>query len=161
MRHLSRNPLILGIVLLPLITACIPRVPPPVTVPPEMPTGSEFELQQEMLVMSFITYTGESLIGSDDEVEGELVPCVRKALDTQPLTAGNWDLVWGPAVFKFAGTKLDDNMMFVAGNRQDPSRLVVATRRMREQPQLARALVHGSWGPAGQGQAVAVLEAAS
>lgn len=41
------------------------------------------------------------------------------------------------------------------------SRLVAATRRMRAQPALKRALAHGTWGPAGQGQAVAVLEASS
>ncbi len=38
------------------------------------------------------------------------------------------------------------------------SRLVAAVRRMRERPGEARALVHGAWGPAGQGQAVAILE---
>jgi acetyl-CoA C-acetyltransferase len=38
-------------------------------------------------------------------------------------------------------------------------RLVDATRRLREEPTLGRALVHGAWGPAGQGQAVVFLEA--
>ncbi|MBI5529454.1 MAG: hypothetical protein HY897_24270 [Deltaproteobacteria bacterium] len=39
-------------------------------------------------------------------------------------------------------------------------RLVDAARRLRDEPRLGRALVHGAWGPAGQGQAVAILEAA-
>lgn len=39
------------------------------------------------------------------------------------------------------------------------SRLVAATRWLREAERSARALVHGAWGPAGQGQVVAVLEA--
>ena len=38
------------------------------------------------------------------------------------------------------------------------TRLVAATRWLREHG--GRALVHGTWGPAGQGQAVAILEAA-
>lgn len=38
------------------------------------------------------------------------------------------------------------------------SRLIAAVRRMRENPGDGRALVHGAWGPAGQGQAVAILE---
>lgn len=38
-------------------------------------------------------------------------------------------------------------------------RLVEAVRHLRRQPDLGRALVHGSWGPAGQGQAVAIVEA--
>jgi hypothetical protein len=40
-------------------------------------------------------------------------------------------------------------------------RLVEATRRLRAKPSLRRALAHGAWGPAGQGQAVAILEAAA
>lgn len=40
------------------------------------------------------------------------------------------------------------------------SRLIAATRRMREEPDCNRALVHGAWGPVGQGQVVAILEAA-
>lgn len=126
MRHVSRSPWICGIFLLSLVTACVPR--PPINVPPEMPSGSELELRQEMLVLAYITYAGELLKGSDDQVGRELVPCIRKELDTQPLTAGLWDLVWGPVVFKFELATLDDNMMFVARHREDPSRLVIATR---------------------------------
>ncbi len=37
------------------------------------------------------------------------------------------------------------------------SRLIAAVRRMREKPGETRALAHGAWGPAGQGQAVAIL----
>ncbi|MBI5481119.1 MAG: hypothetical protein HY906_19840 [Deltaproteobacteria bacterium] len=38
-------------------------------------------------------------------------------------------------------------------------RLAEAVRRLRREPGVGRALVHGAWGPAGQGQAVAILEA--
>ena len=40
-------------------------------------------------------------------------------------------------------------------------RLVDAARRLRADAGIGRALVHGAWGPAGQGQAVAILEATS
>lgn len=40
------------------------------------------------------------------------------------------------------------------------SRLIEATRALRAEPALGRILAHGTWGPAGQGQAVAILEAA-
>lgn len=40
------------------------------------------------------------------------------------------------------------------------SRLAAAARSLRDRPGLRRALAHGCWGPAGQGQAVAFLEAA-
>ena len=38
------------------------------------------------------------------------------------------------------------------------SRFCAAALRMRSQPELRHALAHGTWGPAGQGQVVAVLE---
>ncbi|TAK43640.1 MAG: hypothetical protein EPO27_14525 [Betaproteobacteria bacterium] len=40
------------------------------------------------------------------------------------------------------------------------SRLIAATRGLRGNARYRRALAHGAWGPAGQGQAVALLEAA-
>ncbi|MCC7078902.1 MAG: hypothetical protein IT198_17435 [Acidimicrobiia bacterium] len=40
------------------------------------------------------------------------------------------------------------------------SRLVEATRALRAEPSLRRVLAHGTWGPAGQGQALTILEAA-
>lgn len=39
------------------------------------------------------------------------------------------------------------------------SRVIASVRRLREHPQLGRALAHGTWGPAGQGQVVSILEA--
>lgn len=39
------------------------------------------------------------------------------------------------------------------------SRLIAATRAMRKDPGVKRAFAHGSWGPAGQAHAVAILEA--
>jgi acetyl-CoA acetyltransferase len=39
------------------------------------------------------------------------------------------------------------------------SRVIASVRRLREDPQLERALAHGTWGPAGQGQVVSILEA--
>jgi len=39
------------------------------------------------------------------------------------------------------------------------SRLIASVRRLRSDPQLGRALAHGTWGPAGQGQVVSILEA--
>jgi acetyl-CoA acetyltransferase len=39
------------------------------------------------------------------------------------------------------------------------SRVIASVRRLREDPQFERALAHGTWGAAGQGQAVSILEA--
>ena len=106
---------------------CLPRVTAP-HIPPQLPGGAELEQQREMLALSFVAYTGELLTGPDSEVETRLVRCLRSELDVQPLTTGKWDLVWGPAVYKFADATLDDNMMYVVRDASDPAHLVVAVR---------------------------------
>lgn len=129
MRHnnFAGSPWILGLLSLFASSCCSPGAKAPV-VPPTMPVGSELEHQREMLVLSFISYAGELVTGSDDEVEHKLVPCFQGELDQEPLTAGKWKLVWGPAVSKFHDAKFDDNLMYVVQGIDQPNRLVVATR---------------------------------
>ncbi len=123
----------ISLLLLLLAAACVPRVPPPVIVPPQLPAGEELLLQQEMLAFAYVAYAGELLKGSDDEVERQLVPCVERELREQPLLrAGDWQLAWGPAVFKFALDRVDDNMLYVARSRRHPHRLVISTRGTNE-----------------------------
>jgi len=90
--------------------------PPPVTT------------EMEMATLSFLSYLGGKLEGSDAEVEARLHGCMREALAAQPLTAKKWDLVWGPAVFKFALAELDDNMMFVVQDVTQPAHYAVVVR---------------------------------
>lgn len=111
-----------------LVAGCASKAPAPIVTPPLQPIAVRPTEAQEKLAFSFITYAGEGLRGSARKVERKLTPCIQDELDSQPLTSGNWDLVWGPVVFKFALAILDDNMMFVARNRHDPDHLVVAIR---------------------------------
>jgi hypothetical protein len=81
--------------------------------------------QREMAKLAFLSYVGDALEGSDDEVEGKLVGCMNTALAAQ---APAWELAWGPAVYHFFSTGLDDNMMYVARERAKPSHLAVVVR---------------------------------
>lgn len=101
---------------------------PPVTAPLPGAPVPDLKVRQEMGALAFIAYLGEHLTGSDDEVEIKLAPCLEQELAKQPLTKDRWTLAWGPAVYKFAGADLDDNMLYVVKNAHDPSHLVIATR---------------------------------
>jgi hypothetical protein len=84
--------------------------------------------RQQMAALAFISYLGESLKGSDDEVEGKLYPCLVNELAKQPVTQGRWALAWGPAVYKFAFADLDDNMMYVVSDQENAGHLAVVVR---------------------------------
>jgi Lipase (class 3) len=118
---------ILGLLSLFASSCCSTGGKAPV-VPPNMPAGPELEHQQEMLVLSFVSYAGELVTGTDEEIEHKLVPCFQKELDKEPLTTGKWKLVWGPAVYEFHHAKFDDNLMYVVQGTDQPNRLVIAVR---------------------------------
>lgn len=104
-----------------------PRPVAPVTTPPTV-TEAATPKRQEMAALAFIAYLGESLEGSDDEVERQLFPCMTRELARQPLTRDRWTLAWGPAVYKFAFAELDDNMMYVVRDAANPAHLAIAVR---------------------------------
>lgn len=100
----------------------------PGAAPPTAAPAIDVAKRQEMAALAFLAYVGESLKGSDDEVEQILAPCLAAELSRQPLTQHRWQLAWGPAVYKFALAELDDNMLYVARDSHDPAHLAIATR---------------------------------
>jgi len=98
-------------------TATSPGSAPP---PPEQ--------RRQLAALAFISYLGEQLTGSDDEVERELAPCLTRELAGQPLTRDTWTLAWGPAVYRFSIGHFDDNMMYVVRNAGDPAQLAIVVR---------------------------------
>lgn len=84
-------------------------------------------LRQELATLAFLAYLGDAVTGSDENVENQLDDCMVEALQTQP-GVQRWDLAWGPAVYHFSLSKLDDNMMYVVRDHQDPSHLAVVVR---------------------------------
>jgi hypothetical protein len=103
------------------------RPPRPAITPVTAPEPDTAK-RQEMAALAFIAYLGESLEGSDDEVERRLFPCLTRELAKQPLTRDKWTLAWGPAVYKFALAELDDNMMYVVRDAANPAHLAIAVR---------------------------------
>lgn len=109
-----------------LATSCAPSGPAPQ--PVAGATAATTPKRQEMAALAFIAYIGESLKGSDEEVERILAPCLVEELARQPLTQNTWSLAWGPAVYKFAVAELDDNMLYVVRERNNPAHLAISTR---------------------------------
>jgi hypothetical protein len=125
--RVSRGTALFGLSLLAALSGCA-RItttgPTTLTDPPIAVT----EQDRIHAALAFIAYAGDDLVGTDAQVEKILTPCVRQELETQPLTRGRFDLVWGPAVSKFVLAEYDDNMMFVVRDLVHPDRLVVAIR---------------------------------
>jgi hypothetical protein len=80
-----------------------------------------------MLALAFIAYTGERITGPDSEVSQKLAPCFVAELARQPLAA-DWELVWGPVVYRFEHTLFNDNLLYAVRRRDDPATLAVSTR---------------------------------
>lgn len=85
-------------------------------------------MDREIAVLAFVAYVGDSLEGSDLEVESTLQFCLPHEIARQPALSGQWTLEWGPVVSKFHGAELDDNMLYAVRNRGNPRRVVVVTR---------------------------------
>ncbi|NKB33128.1 MAG: hypothetical protein GKR91_08525 [Pseudomonadales bacterium] len=78
-----------------------------------IPTMQVTEADQQNAALAFISYTGDLLDYPDPVVDSILYFCVANELKSQPLTVNKYELVWGPAVYKFEDVELDDNMMFI------------------------------------------------
>lgn len=123
-----------------------------VTTPVTVASPDKF--QTEMARLAFLAYIGDALTGHYDQVETELAGCMDTALQKY---ANNWMLAWGPVVYHFPITELDDNMMYVVREKANPFNLVIVVRGTNP-PSLTDWLVEDfdvvdqvSW-PAGSGQ---------
>jgi len=118
-----------------LATACAPRpaptptpAPAPAPAPPLPPAAPAIDqTDREMLALSFVAYTGERITGPDAEVSQRLVPCFVDELAKQPL-AKDWELVWGPVVYRFEFALFNDNLLYAVRGRDDPTTLAVSVR---------------------------------
>jgi hypothetical protein len=77
-----------------------------------------------MAALSFLSYLGDTLKGSDEKVEAELAQCMPVALEQAP----GWELAWGPAVYHFSLSRFDDNMMYAVRQATTPAHLAVVVR---------------------------------
>ena len=116
---------LLGVLTLALSSGCHRKQS--VTLPEKHSPPTAPNVRQEMAALAFLAYVGGELKGSDEKVEQVLSPCLQTALEGQPYTS-TWALAWGPAVYKFADARLDDNLMYVVRRKEDPAQLAIAVR---------------------------------
>lgn len=89
-----------------------------------MPT---YTTKQVMLTLSLIADIGATIEASDCDTEHELYGPMEQLLQSYATVRGDWELVWGPCVFKFPLlAKYSDNTFFVVRNTHDPSQYVLA-----------------------------------
>ena len=92
----------------------------------------DYNDRQVMLTLALSSYTGLAVHRRADVAEHSLAELLQtRALNELPPLADNWELVWGPAVYKF-GIGFMDSLMFVArhtgGAPDDPPRYAVVIR---------------------------------
>jgi Lipase (class 3) len=87
----------------------------------------EYTPMQVMLTLAFIADSGLLIKASDCAAELELKGTIATHLKTKAAVKDNWELVWGPCVYKFPLiARHSDNMIFVVQSTQDRSEYVLA-----------------------------------
>src|ERR1700730_18240550 len=87
----------------------------------------QFTTMQVMLTLAFIADAGALIKKNDCEAEQELSASIDNYLATLAPVQGNWELVWGPCVYKFPLiAKFTDNTVYVVQNTHDRSQYVIA-----------------------------------
>jgi hypothetical protein len=81
--------------------------------------------RQIMLSLSYLAYCGEQITTPDPE--STILELINNAIpQIPPIT--NWTLVWGPVTYTTPGSLYQDNLMFVAKNKSNPTQYAVAVR---------------------------------
>lgn len=93
-----------------------------------MPTNcTETTEAKVMLALAYIANLGYNIDEGDCRAAGEIRDLIVQQLSTQEIVKGDWQLVWGPYVYKFPLiARFRDNTFYVVQNTQDPSRYVLA-----------------------------------
>jgi hypothetical protein len=87
----------------------------------------QFTTMQTMLMLAFIADSGALLKKHNCEVEQKLSVSVGDYLKRLKPVQDEWELVWGPCLYKFPGiAKYTDNTVYVVQKKQDPSEYAIA-----------------------------------
>jgi hypothetical protein len=86
-----------------------------------------YTTEQVMLTLSLIADIGSTIEAGDCDAEHELYGPIEQLLQSYATVRGDWELVWGPCIFKFPLlAKYGDNTFFIVRNTQDATQYVVA-----------------------------------
>lgn len=88
---------------------------------------SQFDTMQVMLTLAFIAEAGVLIHKSECETALELSGTIANHLNTMAPVKDNWELVWGPCVYKFPWiATFSDNNVYVVQNTHERSHYVLA-----------------------------------
>lgn len=87
----------------------------------------EFTRMQVMIMLAFIADAGALMKENDCAAEQKLSASIGNYLKTLAPVQNDWELVWGPCLYKFPViAKFTDNTVYVVQRRQHPSEYVIA-----------------------------------
>lgn len=86
----------------------------------------EFATLQVMIMLAFIADAGALMKKNDCAEAQELSASIGNYVKTLAPVQNDWELVWGPCLYKFPFAKFTDNTVYVVQNRQRPSEYVIA-----------------------------------
>lgn len=89
---------------------------------------ANFNKNQVMLALCYISYYGYALTGDDSKNAQRIAKLIDSALQEWKPVAGNWQRVWGPAVFALPATKFDDSLVYVVQNVHNSHEYAVVVR---------------------------------
>ena len=82
---------------------------------------------QIMLTLAYIANLGSAVEGNDCQTAGTINGMIESYLGSQPFVADEWDLVWGPYIYKIPFiARYRDNTFYVVRSKADASRYVLA-----------------------------------
>ncbi len=84
------------------------------------------DIKQSLLAFAYIADLSSGLQGSAAEIARRTQVSILRALDNADPIKGQWELAWGPVVYKLPFAKLADNTMYVARHRAQSTRFVIA-----------------------------------
>jgi Lipase (class 3) len=81
--------------------------------------ATNYTAQQTNLALAYIASAGSDL-PSPQEIS-EISTLIQESLDTSAATKNQFDIVWGPASYRFPLSKFDSNLMFIVQSKEDPN----------------------------------------
>lgn len=88
----------------------------------------QYTNEQVMLTLAFISYLGFYEISDNERASHRISRSINEALKRLRPVAGEWQVVWGPAHFRFPLTVFDDNLMYVVQSTRDPAKYAIVIR---------------------------------
>lgn len=87
-----------------------------------------YNQDQVMLSLAFLSYLGFYETSFGVQASDRTFQSIAKGLKTSACLKGEWELAWGPAMYRLPLTVFDENLMFVARNTRERGRYAIVIR---------------------------------